>query len=265
MTFNVDLQDREFVTNAQLRLTKEAITKEGDPLDDQLDVKLLVKPENYYNEYLSHYVTTKLLSYDNNEKLLVIDITEDIAWWLDNGEYTKSNSEIKFEMHLHCSQTLPNGTSFVPNFQFATESRDSQLVVKTYQRESRRKRQGTEEEEEENNNIPVKFCGQEQLECCLNELRVHFKNDLNWTWILKPKEISFHYCSGECPINWGQSTEHAQYLDRFRSRVKKNPAASARPCCVPNTYRSLTVGTYLNNVHNVTVLEDIVATSCACR
>lgn len=268
LAFDVDLRDREFVTNAQLRLTKmHLFPKEEYPFDDRLDVKLLVKPENYYDEYLSHYATTKLLSYDNKDELLVIDITKDIAWWLDNSEAAgKSNTELKFEIHLHCSQTLPNGTSFVPNFQFVTESSgDSQLVVKTYRSKHRRKRQDQEETEGEDNNNVVEFCEQEQFECCLNELKVNFKKDLNWTWIVKPKEVAFHYCSGECPINWGQSTEHAQYLDRYRSRVEKNPVAAAKPCCVPNTYRSLTVATYLQGVHNVTLLEDIVVTSCACR
>lgn len=267
MKFPIDLRDKYAISDAQLRLKKSRfIASNGNGVtEDQVDLTFIMDLEDdlNYGEPYRRFVTSERLGADSKSEILTFNVSKALEWWLDFSTGNKTG-DITFEIHIRCSRTLQNGALYTPNFQFFTESdKDARLVITTYQRKDvpggngRKKRSAPSR--------GVTFCNPNQIECCLNELEIDFKRDFNWTWILRPKRIEFNYCSGECPLRWGHSTRHSQLLEEFRSRVQKNPAAAAEPCCVPNTYLSVTLAIFLNGVHRLDLLEDIVATSCACR
>lgn len=273
--FDIDLRGYEYFTDAQLRLRISRLntnrTMNEMITEDQIDVKFLIAAENYYGEIYKRFVTSKRLRSDSISEMVTFNVTKAVEWWLDFNENNLTNV-ITFELHIRCSHTLSEGTKFIPNFQlFSRSEGDARLVITTYRKEAgisestelestssrRRKRYDV--------NSGLTFCNTNQIECCLNAMEINFERDFNWTWVLKPKQIAFNYCSGECPLRWGKSTRHSQLLERFRARVKHNPAAAAEPCCVPNQYLSVTLAIFLNGVHRIALLEDIIATSCACR
>lgn len=278
--FDLDLRNYDYFTDAQLRLrVSRLITNRtmAQGTEDQIDVKFLIAAENYYNEIYKRYITSKRLRPDTiRSEMLIFNVTKAIGWWLDFNKKNQTN-EITFELHIRCSHTLPEGATFAPNFQFfARSDKDARLVITTYKEEASLSDQDSEDQDTADQdsgsnrrrkrysvNSGLTFCNPNQIECCLNSLEINFERDFNWTWILKPQQIAFNYCSGECPLRW--STRHSQLLQRFRARVKQNPAAAAKPCCVPNEYLPVALGIFLNGVHRIDVLEDIVATSCACR
>ena len=269
--FSINMTGRRFITDARLSLimsrtnvSSEILQDRPHPFDDRMDVKLITRPDNYFGEDYKRFITFMTLPANSIDGRLTINVTEAIGWVL---ELTSGNSiEIKFEMHIRCSQTLPEGTTFIPNFQLfsGSNSRAALLTISTLQSTPsftnvRRRKRGFDI------NSQLTFCTANQLECCLNRLEINFERDFNWTWVIKPKQIAFNYCSGECPLRWGTETRHSQFLELYRSMVKKNPAAAAEPCCVPNRYLSVNLAVFLEGEHSMNLLEDIIATSCACR
>jgi hypothetical protein len=269
--FHVDLSNKDFVSNAQLRLKKSRLTtgEVNAIMEDQIDLKILTKPDNYYDEFLPRFVTSERVRYDSLGEVLIFNVSQAIAWWAGFNKRDQSN-KILFEIHIHCTHTLPKGVRYAPNLQFFSNSdQDARLVITTYQsrttfsddddENSRRKRHSSTSERR------LEFCNPDQIECCLSELPINFVRDFNWTWIIRPREVRFNYCKGECPLRWAKTTRHSELLERFRVRVQKNPAAAAEPCCVTNRFRSLTLLVFVDGKYRFDLLEDIISAGCACR
>ena len=269
MKFHIDLRDKDIISDAQLRIRKSRLVTgtANANMEDQVDLMFVMYLEGdlYYGEPYKRFVTSKRLRANSGSEMLTFNVSKVLEWWLN---FTNNKTgDITFEMHIRCSRTLQSGGLYTPNFQFLTKSdEDARLVITTYRRKaaadtagesSRKKRSAA--------NGGVTFCNSDQLECCLNELEIDFERDFNWTWILRPKRIEFNYCSGECPLRYGKSNRHSQLLEQYRVMVGKNPAAAAKPCCVPNTYLPVTLLIYLDGDHRMDLLEDIIATSCSCR
>ena len=248
---------------------------------DRIDIYLITRPENYYGEELRRFVKFALLDPDSINGLAVFDVTDEIKlWWQEDAKHAITRAgEIEFELGIRCPQPLTEGIEFIPNFQFFTGSsqdQEGQLVITTYDDNNGEISGGGEEDSEgarkkreEPSEEPEKdliFCAPEQSACCLNEMRINFLRDFNWTWVVRPLEITVNYCSGSCAVRWGLVNQHAQLLDIYRSRAQHNPTAAPEPCCVPNSYASVALGTHFPPAEpSVQVLDDIVATSCACR
>lgn len=276
-TFLIDLRGKDFITDAKLQLKKSLLYYNSMSSEDRIvnkdrvDVYFITRPTaNYFGgEHYPRFTTAAFLDPADLNGLAVFNVTNAIIWWLEMQEHAISHmGEIEFEIFIRCPQPLTHGMGFIPNFQFFTESHnEGRLVITTYQdkanalgftEHARRKRQDI--------NDDLTFCVQDQLECCLERLRINFRRDFNWTWVIMPKEIAFNYCSGECPVEWGRlATKHAQLLDLLRYRAQRNPAAAPEPCCVPNSYLSVPLAINLRGTRSMELLEDFVATTCACR
>ena len=100
-------------------------------------------------------------------------------------------------------------------------------------------------------------------QCCIHELFIDFRRDLQWNWIMEPKGYYPNYCSGDCPYMWADDTQHATVLGLYHSL---NPAAAAQPCCVAKGLDSLvTLYRTKTGQPKVEELSGVVATSCKCR
>lgn len=276
--FDIDLNKKD-LADAQLRLTKSLLDSSTLPEDrivqkDRIDIYLVTRPDNYYGgEELRRFVKFALHDPDDINGLAIFNVTDAITWWLNDPEQALTRAgEIEFEISIRCPQPLTEGIHFIPNFQFFSDSsQDGQLVLTTYEESgvensgeeweeiSRRKRDDDDDDDDDD----LAYCNPDQFVCCLNKLRINFRRDFNWTWVIIPTEIGFNYCSGECINSW--DTEHSQFLHTYREKAKHNPTAAPEPCCVPNSYETVALGVRLGGVNSIQQLDDIVATSCACR
>ena len=266
--FQVDLVKKDIITSAQLRMRKFFLQlndtmQENVERDrhDRVDVRLITKPENYNGEEKHVHVTVGYLDVDHTGGMAVFNVTEAIIGWLNSPPHSVSHiGELELDIRLGCPQPLTNGNTFVPNYQFFENSdKDGMLILTTYQEKNtsqnaRRKRQDI--------NTNLTFCNENQFDCCLKPFRINFSRDLNWTWIIRPREIAFNYCKGECPIIDGYSTGNAQFLHQLRSR---NPTAAPEPCCAANSFADIPVTVLINGNYSDRNLVDVVATSCLCR
>lgn len=265
--FQVDLSDKDFITNAELRLKKYFLqlpeSSQGTVerlLKDRVDVRLITRPENYYGEERHVYIATKFIAVDDINGLAVFNVTEAIVLWLESSAHSLTHvGELELDVRLRCPQPLTHGRSFVPNFQFFVSSNNDGLLVLTTYKE----KDGIRQKRDINDNLI--FCSENLFLCCLKKFRINFERDFNWTWVIRPKEIAFNYCKGECPIQWGISSGHAHFLDVLRQRAKHNPTAAFAPCCVPNTFADIPLAIAVRGRLSMQNLDDVVATSCACR
>ena len=261
VTFAFNLTDRDYITDAQLRL-KRVPLEAGNIQNSRIDLFMVTRPENYFNEEYFRHITTV---FDRVGKMVIFNVSKAIISWLEDNPDCLSG-EIKFEIRIRCAQPLPSGVRFVPSVQFFEESNQGLLILTTYKDINHQLEPDTVEavrHKREDINAGLKFCGETEVRCCLTRFRIDFKRDFNWTWVIKPRDIAFNYCGGECPKLWKLSTEHAAFLDFFRA--KQNPTAAPEPCCVPNSYESLSLGLYLNRKLSFEFMEHLVATACACR
>ncbi len=265
VTFHVDLSDTQFITEAQLRLKKTLLDASQSLANtnrvarkDRIDVFTVTEPANYGGNSLKEFVVSLFLDPRSSEEILVINVTDSIISWLKNSGSPKGN--VQFELTIRCPEPLAGGDTFLPNFQFFSESdKAGQLIITTYNGNedgsTRRKRNARA--------INV-TCDSKNLDCCLESYTVNFHRDLNWTWVVRPPSVSFNYCSGQCPIRW-LDNRHSAHVQTLRARVKKNPAAAAEPCCIPNSFRPIHLVASINDKEVHMELNDVAATSCICR
>ncbi len=261
--FDIDLSNREYITDAQLRLVKLPF-ESGNVQASRIDLFMVTQPENYFNEELFRHIGGEVHYSDSINGLAVFNVSSAIIRWLE-AHPTSVKDEIKFEVRIRCTHPLTH--SFIPNVQLFEESSQGLLVLTTYKDINVNYPQPTSAPgparfKREDINDGLTFCGPTEVHCCLTRFRIDFVRDFNWTWVY-PRDIAFNYCGGECPRRWQLSTLHAAFMDFFRAG--QNPTAAPEPCCVPNSYESLTLGLYLNGKKTFDYLQDLVATSCACR
>lgn len=274
--FHIDLREKDFIGDAQLRLRRSLLDSSGrlsQDRGDRVDITFFYYPENYHDgEGVPEFITSEFIDPSSTSGLTVFNVTKAITSWLGVTDNAISHQgEIEFRISIRCPQPLAEGIGFIPNSQFFENSHnDGQLVITTYEGRNtgeggNRKKRSSGRSEVEQDQGELVFCAEDRFECCLERLTINFKCDFNWTWVIRPQEIAFNYCRGECAVRFGAVNEHSQLLEIYRSRVLKNPTAAPEPCCVPNSYASVPLGINLGGVHSIKLLDDIVATSCVCR
>ena len=267
--FQVDLCDTEFISNVQLRLRKFHLQMTNNlqetvvrAPEDIIDVRLITRPENYYNESKYVHITMEHLANDDNSQLAVFNVTKGVIFWLTSSSQSKMG-ELELDIQHRCPQSLSPNNIFIPNFQFFKNSgNDGQLVLTTYKKKNGNKNNRNKRQEI---NHDFAFHNESHVECHVKNFTINFEQDFNWTWISRPKEIAFNYCKGECPINWGLSDTHAEFRDIIRSRSQHNPTSAPEPCCVPNSFSDLYLLINIRERYSMQSLNDFVATSCSCR
>lgn len=100
-----------------------------------------------------------------------------------------------------------------------------------------------------------------EANCCLRELFIDFRNDLDWKWIHAPSGYNANFCAGACPYLWSMDSQHATILSLYKSM---NPRASSSPCCSPKELEPLTIMYYDKGKFRFTQMSDMVLLSCKC-
>ncbi|XP_078483171.1 transforming growth factor beta superfamily signaling ligand [Ciona intestinalis] len=100
-----------------------------------------------------------------------------------------------------------------------------------------------------------------ETNCCLRELYIDFRRDLEWNWVRAPVGYKANFCAGACPYLWSMDTQHATILGLYKSM---NPHASSAPCCTPKELDPLILMYYANNEFKFTKMSDMVLLSCKC-
>lgn len=262
LKFRIDINNMDQLIKAELHLRKFLLNLNHTrrrSQKDRVDVNLFTPPNSDFIDGKPDYITTEFLDKDSISGLATFNVTEAIVLWMEaSGTSSVKNGEIILDVIFRCPQDIQR---FVPNFQFFGDT--TSLVITTARRSSaavpsqRTRRQITNSEDD------LTFCSNNRQTCCLKKFNINFERDLNWTWVLHPKEISFNYCVGLCPIN-GVSYLHSQVLDLVR-RLSGNPTAAGSPCCVPNRFRDKSFGMTVRGLYTVVDLPSLEATSCACR
>lgn len=100
--------------------------------------------------------------------------------------------------------------------------------------------------------------------CCVRPLQINFHTDLNWKWILWPRNVHINYCAGLCPYAWPTTTErYPNVLIQYRYL---NPTAAAEPCCSAQKLQAINV--IVQEVPgerpSIKMLSDVRVESCVC-
>jgi len=260
LKFNVSLKFGKLI-KAELYMRKQRLslnqTKKRS-LKDRVDV-LMFTLNGDVKDGTSQYFTTKFLDAASISAQAIFNVTGAVSSHLDASP--SHTGEIILDLDFRCPS---NVSLFVPNFQFlsknailritTTKNTNSDSGLPLQQRRKRR-------QSDSDNDLP--FCSGNKVGCCLRKFKINFQRDLNWTWVIYPKEMSFNYCGGLCPLR-GVSNLHTQFLALVRA-VTRNPTAAGSPCCVPNTYRNQTISIVVKGIYSSIILPGVEATSCSCR
>ena len=204
------------------------------------------------------YFNTKFLDANSISGQVIFNTTEAVRSSLEASSPGHTR-EIILDLDFRCPS---NVSLFVPNFQLL--KKNAALRITTIKNRNKDKGlQHKRHRRRSDDDSDLEFCSGNKLGCCLRKFKINFQQDLNWTWVIRPREMSFNYCSGLCPLR-GISNLHTQFLDRFRT-VTRNPTAAGSPCCVPNTYRNQTISTIVRGIFSNIELPFVEATSCSCR
>ena len=252
MTFNLDLSDREDVTNAELRLYKQVVTQNGTA--QRVDVFLVTDTEN---EPIVTFGTGGIVRADRNG-YIIFNMQSAIDKW--KGQNPSFKGELKVKVLIRTA--YKEGYSDPPTIQFASDNATTQLVITANLNQP----EITEVVGELDLLETKKRASQDTIECALHPLTINLKKDLNITWILYPETLTLNYCSGLCGRE-NAGPKHGRYLAR-RATVLGNPLAASTPCCVPNEYATVTISLVpirRSNGTSIETLEDFTITSCVCR
>lgn len=93
--------------------------------------------------------------------------------------------------------------------------------------------------------------------------------DLGWNnWLLSPQTLNLYRCEGSCPFPLGGDLNGTNYslLTSMMSSTESDNSNSPSPCCVPVTYRPMSL-LYLDRFNNVVLQQytDMVIEGCGCR
>lgn len=225
-------------------------------LEDRVEIRLIERPDNYFNQELLIFITHQNLKPDN--EYVVFNVSKAIREWVKRRDGLSGEMELEVLIRYPTSATY--GSIFEPGIQFSLDKQATQLVMTVYDDEGIAKRAAITATMSANN---PEMC---QFHCCWHPLVVNFRRDYNWTWIIQPESIEFNYCSGACPQNWALHGHHVRFLGIHRQRVlDENPTAAPEPCCVPDSYKKQLFVVNKENKSEVVWIDDAIVTSCVCR
>jgi len=218
-------------------------------------------------------IATKILQSEDDE-YVSFDITDGIKVWRNA---TASNQTLKLSVYvdtpwrLSPKSKLPPVIVFdVPTYgksegapqrpQLVVETvRDEELLVQKNLLRHRRKRQAV------SGAANSEFCFNNPTEsnCCIRNLTVDVHKDLGLSNIIFPTSFQPNYCSGSCisPV-WSSANLATKYLQNIRLN---NPTAAPEPCCVPHTYRPLSILMRDGEHYKIRDIPNMIVTSCICR
>ncbi|XP_069749999.1 transforming growth factor beta-2 proprotein-like [Narcine bancroftii] len=226
------------------------------------------------------YVESRVVRPRAAGEWLSFDVTQTVSEWLLHRD---KNQGLKISVHCPCCTFITSSNNIVPNRTEELEARFAGIDDDPYKefRQERLQQLAAHrtphllftllqplQAEARSNQLRHKratdgdVCSKSlEEECCLHNLYVDFRRDLDWKWIREPKGYKANFCGGPCLYLWSSDTLRGKILNLYSSR---NPKASASPCCVANDLDSLAVMYYVGRRPKVAQLSDMVVQSCKC-
>ena len=215
---------------------------------NDLTVKIYLKKYGPANQTLS-----RTLVYERKYSQATDTIKIDVTGLLEDYEDTETEEDqeghtVALEADVNTNQEIAISSDKVPRMTVISEI-DSEG--------GRRKRQS--------DRIPSDYCLEtpQESRCCLRNLIIDFRK-LDWKWVLWPKTLNIHYCSGACPYSWPNTAEkHPAILRAYRTM---NPTGAPEPCCSAQRIRGITaiVKKYVDKPPEVMNLSDMIIETCMC-
>ncbi|XP_072101869.1 transforming growth factor beta-2 proprotein-like [Mobula birostris] len=212
---------------------------------------------------------------------LSFDVTETISEWLLQRD---RNQGLKISVHCPCCTFITSSNNIVPNRTEELEARFAGIDDDPYRDYSSERLEELAafrtphllftllqppRSSPSSNQLRRKratdghSCSKTvEEECCLHQLYVDFRRDLDWKWIREPRGYKANFCGGPCPYFWSTDILYGKILNLYSFR---NPEASAAPCCVASDLDSLAVMYYVGRNPKVAKLSDMAVQSCKCR
>ena len=136
-------------------------------------------------------------------------------------------------------------------------SRTTQLVLKTYSTDDRRRRQIFDR-------VDPTCTETQSTNCCKQNLLLDIHQDLKWDWVIRPRTLNTNYCKGMCTVDWPVATHHT-WLNLLHIENSPNPTGSPAPCCVPDKFVPVTLLIFNRTTIELISIDDISIESCICR
>lgn len=258
--------------SANLRLYKRKIISDNSLLKrdsnptENIEVHLISNSVGVDGKPLTHPVL--IASHDirtEEDGYVSFDITPGIQHWLQNHN---RSSKLDIEVFIRCPESVSTGLQFLPSVKFdvpypgSKDTNNAQLVLKVITGEKTNSRRRTRRELDRGISSEYCLANPDEINCCLRELTINFREDLGWSWIIAPRTIKTNYCQGLCPAIWPSATMSRSFLNRLRLT---NPTSAPEPCCVAKKVKPLTILIAIKGKLYLNRLQDVIVDSCDCR
>ena len=202
----------------------------------------------------------------NNKGTISLELTVYFSGYLggisdsDDGEGDSGDGEVDNAVSDFGSSNEPQVFHIVPpgigfGLNHSSPQQAPRLVIMSQEIENTPSRSKRYSIHDYNNE---RFCTDEKRHCCLRNTTIDVHNDLGLTFVIHPRQLTFAYCGGYCPLQYGDVLGTPPV---YQSINRKLP--HILPCCAPSKVTDLIVVTSLKytpvlRFYNATVL------SCKC-
>lgn len=269
---DIDISEDTLLWSASLRLYKRKVISDNAALKrsanptENVEVYLVSSTVGVDGKLVTHSVLITSQDVRTEEDCYTsFDVTSGVQKWLQDQKNKHLASPLHIKVVIRCPESVSTELLFLPSVQFDVPSRASktannaQLVLKV----SSPDRKSNRERRELSHGISSDYClsTPDEVNCCLRELTINFRDDLGWDWVIAPKSIRMNYCQGLCPAIWPSRAMSTTLLNLLR---QTNPTASPEPCCVAHKVKPLTLLIFNGGKHALSVLNDVIIDSCVC-
>ena len=254
--------DRE-IMSSQLLLFQSISSNGRQILNDVETIELsFVYKTNYgYStfETKQEILETKVVNVE--EKYISFDTTHAVRKWMELN--IRETGEIMFEVTIKSPEILLNNQPLSPILEFNTSEPKTATFIINYS--SNIENLSTFRKKRQISKLDEQFCfaNPNEPNCCVKSLKIDFANDLNYTFVVMPREYDPNYCSGFCPSFWPTASNSTTILQDYKER---NPSFAVEPCCAPDELGSLSMLLSLGeNQFAIQTLPNMIIKSCICR
>ena len=97
---------------------------------DLVEVRLVTTPAHYGGREKNVHVTTEYLTVNYASRVALFNVTEAILVWLDlHPSSLLHTRELELDIQIGCSESLLNGSTLVPNYQYFEDSDNDGLLI----------------------------------------------------------------------------------------------------------------------------------------
>ena len=264
LKFQLDLQNQDLITGAELRLYKKPSIYQPDAVtsEERVEIYLVTYPDNFFGLDLSLFMTAKYVS-SSTAGFVLFDVKPAIQEWIELDE-TNVAREIEIKVLIRCPESTNAGIHFLPSIEFDVQTNTStQLIITTYNLESENVKKRQTRPRSGLGYIDNQYCEEtpEEFNCCLKTLEINFLNDFGWTWVIQPRSFLPNYCEGLCPQFYGPANDHSILVGIISEQADNSIPG---PCCIPNELDSLALQMLINDTIVIEILEGVRVLGCIC-